>query len=63
MIHLRNNERDHEHEVTMKISLIPLEMGRNITWRIIHRDREEFGFLHSDRVSEAIKYLLMSCFN
>ena len=38
MIHLRNNERDHEPEVTMKISLIPLEMGRNITWRIIHRD-------------------------
>ena len=24
---------------------------------------EEFGFLPSDRVFEAIKYLLMSCFN
>ena len=24
---------------------------------------EEFGFLPSDRVSEAIKYLLTSCFN
>ena len=31
MIHFRNNERDHEPELTMKISLIPLEMGHNIT--------------------------------
>ena len=37
MIHFRNNERDHEQELTMKISLIPLEMGYNITWRTIQR--------------------------
>ena len=37
MIHFRNNERDHEPELTMKISLIPREMGYNITWRTIQR--------------------------
>ena len=41
MIHFRNNERDHELELTMKISLIPREMGYNITWRIIPRDQRK----------------------